>query len=167
MSENNEAPPKRIMLTQEQAAAVVYRDLKDNQRATFAVAADYGRWLGASLVLINAGALWGLFSYLGSVGLKSEHLSQFAAPIWSLIIGIVLAMASGFAAWLNWSMHSYNYQCMARHDMLWDAEQWVGDPHHRVGLAITHGASIMCGVLSLIAAVIAGAFILHRDFFPI
>jgi hypothetical protein len=106
MREDGEAPPKRHMLTREQAAAAVYHDLKENQRATFVVAAEYGRWLIASLVLINAGALWGLLSYLGAIGLKVENLAQFKCPIWSLIIGLVLAMGSGLAAWVNWSMHS-------------------------------------------------------------
>jgi hypothetical protein len=161
MREDGEAPPKRHMLTREQAAAVVYHDLKENQRATFAVAAEYGRWLIASLVLINGGAMWGLLSYLGSIGLKAENLSQFAAPIWSLMAGIVLAMCSGLAAWVNWSMHSHNYQCMARHDMLWDPERWADDPPHDIGLDITNWLSIGCGVGSLIAAVMAGAFMLQ------
>ncbi|WP_173933045.1 hypothetical protein [Chelativorans sp. Marseille-P2723] len=165
MDQSDKALLKRQMLTREQAAALVYHDLKESQRATFSVAAEYGRWLIASLILINGGALWSLFSYLGSIGLKVDGVEQYIAPIWSFIVGIALAMLSGLSAWFNWSLHSDNYQQMARYDMLWDPEQWTDDPPHTVALDFTYRFSIVAGVGSLIAGVLGGAFILHGNFF--
>lgn len=163
--DQNQAPPRRPMLTREQAAAIVYNDLKESQRATFAVAAEYGRWLIASLVLINGGALWGLFSFIGVAGLKADGIGLYTGPIWSFIIGIVLAMLSGLSAWFNWSLHSDNYNCMARHDMLWNPEKWADDPPHTAGIKISYWLSLAAGVGSLISGVIGGAFILHGNFF--
>ena len=165
MDQNNQVPPKRLMLTQDQAAAIVYHDLKESQRAAFSVAAEYGRWLIASLVLLNGGALWGLFSYLGTIGMKADGIGPYTAPIWSFIIGIVLAMLSGLGAWYNWSLHYDNYHHMARHDMLWDPEKWINDPPHNGSITISYWFSIVAGVGSLIAAVTGGAFILHGNFF--
>lgn len=45
MTNGNVAPQ---MMTRREAAAVVYRELKESQRAAFDVAAAYGRWLIAS-----------------------------------------------------------------------------------------------------------------------
>lgn len=162
--DGEEGPPKRHMLARDQAAAVVYHDLKESQRATFEVAAAYGRWLVASLILINGGALWGLFSYLGSIGLKADDLASFVAPIWSFAIGISLAMCSGLAAWVNWSMHSENYRYMARFDMLWDPKKWVDDPPYTTAITFTHWASLIAGICSIVAALAGGAFILHGNF---
>ena len=97
MDEEKPVPPKRYMLERDQVAAVVYHDYKESQRATFGVAAEYGRWLIASLILINGGALWGLFLYLGSIDAKMADLAPFIAPVWSFAIGITLAMCSGLA----------------------------------------------------------------------
>lgn len=181
MSDDNNAPPKRHMLTREQAAAIVYHDYKENQRATFAVASDYGRWLIASLVIINGGALWSLFSYLGSIGTQengstlptlylhflgqqTDGLRAFAAPVWSFAVGIAAAMLSGLAAWINWSMHSNNYDQMARYEMLWDPEKWLGDAPHRWGISVTYWISIVAGIGSMVAALVGCAFIMHGNF---
>lgn len=183
MAQENEALPRRHMMTREQAAAIVYHDLKEHQRACFAVSAEYGRWLIASLVLINGGALWGIFSYLGSVGLRidgavSDPLStwlftlgergsglrHYTVPVWCFIGGITLAMLSGLAAWSNWSLHADNYARMARYDMLWDPEKWADEPPYRTSLAFTYWMSIVAGVGSLIAGIVGGAFILHGNF---
>ncbi|RUM95936.1 hypothetical protein EET67_20670 [Pseudaminobacter arsenicus] len=164
MDKEKAVPPKRYMLARDQVAAVVYRDYKENQRATFGVAAEYGRWLIASLILINGGALWGLFSYLGSIGAKAADLPPFVAPVWSFAIGVTLGMCSGLSAWVNWSMHSDNYDRMARYDMLWDPEKWVDNAPHVRGLAFTHWVSITTGIGSMIAALVGCAFILHGNF---
>lgn len=164
MDGGSEMPPKQHMLTRDQAAVIVYHDLKENQRATFGVAAEYGRWLIASLILINGGAMWGLFSYLGSIGRQADNLTPFIPPIWSFAVGIALAMCSGLAAWANWSMHSENYRHMARFDMLWDPERWVDDPPHVGAITVTYWASLIAGIGSMAAALAGGAFILHGNF---
>ena len=68
------------------------------------------------------------------------------------------------AAWVNWSMHSDNYDRMARYDMLWDPEKWVDNPPHERGLWVTNWASIVSGIASMIAALFGCAFILHGNF---
>lgn len=162
ITDNSKA--RESMIGQEQAAAIVYQDLKESERATFGVAAEYGRWLIASLILINGGALWGLFTYIGDTETKLDALGGFIAPIWSFIIGIAMGMITGFGAWLNWSMHSNNYRAMAPYDMLWNPNKWVAPPTHKTGIFLTYWITILCGFASLFAAVAGGAFLMHGNF---
>jgi hypothetical protein len=101
---------------------------------------------------------------LGSIDAKDAGLAPFIAPVWSFAVGIALAMCSGFAAWVNWSMHSDNYRNMARYDMLWDPEKWVDDPPHAGGLDFTNWAAIGTGIGSMVAALLGCAFVLHGNF---
>lgn len=148
----------------EKAAAIVYSDLKESQRAAFHIAAEWGRWLIASLLLINGGALWGLLSYFGAIKLNAEGLGEYRMPIWCFIVGIVLAVLSGLSAWANWQMHWQNFMHMARYDMLWDPNQWANDPRYSAALDITYRVSIVTGIASLASAVCGGAFLLHGNF---
>jgi hypothetical protein len=149
------------MLQRDAAAAVVYQDLKQSSRVTFQVAADYGKWLTSSLLLIHGGALFGMFTFLDSLAEKPDALSLYTMPVWAFVIGLLLALATGFFVWLNWSMHSDNYSQMARYDMLWDPDQWVDDPPHNVGITITYWLPIIFGWLSVLCVVIGVFLILH------
>ncbi|PZV35989.1 hypothetical protein [Mesorhizobium kowhaii] len=155
---------KTSMMGRDAAAAVVYRDLKDSQRATFQVAAEWGRWLIASLVLVHSGALFGMFSLLNNAATQPTTLQAFKAPVWCFVVGLLLAFASGFFAWINWSMHSFNYASQARYDMLWDSEKWVDPPHYARGLDITNWGSIVSGLLSALCIAVGAALILHGDY---
>ncbi|TIO30413.1 hypothetical protein [Mesorhizobium sp.] len=158
-------PSKTPMMGRDGAAAIVYNDLKESQRATFQIAADYGRWLIASLLLVHSGALFGLFSLLNSFANQPTSLQMYKAPVWCFVAGLLLALASGFCAWINWSMHSFNYRSSARYDMLWDPEKWVDPPHYVTGLDVTNWGSIVCGLLSALCVAGGAALILHGDHF--
>lgn len=159
MSQNN--PPTEHMLTRDQAARVVYEDLKQSERATFDVASQYGRWLISTLVIINGGALAGLLTFLDGLASESDTLARFAHSIWCFVAGVILALMSGMMAWMNWSAHAANFGSMARHDMLWDPKVWPksGDFDRRIEW--TYRASILFGLSSATAAVLGAAFALH------
>ncbi|SJM34610.1 conserved membrane hypothetical protein [Mesorhizobium delmotii] len=152
------------MMGRDSAAALVYHDLKTSQRATSQVAAEWGRWLIASLVLVHSGALFGMFSLLNSAATQPTTLQAFKAPVWCFVVGLLLALASGFFAWINWSMHSFNYASQARYNMLWDPEKWIGDRRYVRGLDITHWGSIGSGLLSALCIALGAALILHGDY---
>ncbi|MER9461967.1 hypothetical protein NKI80_18875 [Mesorhizobium sp. M0387] len=155
---------KSPMMARDAAAVVVYNDLKESQRATFQIAAEYGRWLIASLLLVHSGALFGLFSLLSNPSTQQTTLQVFKAPVWCFVIGLLLALLCGFSAWINWSMHASNYQTSARYDMLWDPERWVDEPRFARGLDVTNWACIVAGLLSAACIAIGAAFILHGNF---
>jgi hypothetical protein len=89
---------KTRMMDRDSAAALVYHDLKTSQRATFQVAAEWGRWLTASLVLVHSGALFGMFSLLNNPASQPATLEAFKAPVWCFVAGLLMALASGFFA---------------------------------------------------------------------
>ncbi|MBB4348018.1 hypothetical protein GGE35_000059 [Rhizobium cellulosilyticum] len=78
---------KKWMMDRQQSAAAVYHDLKESQRVTFTLSAEYGRWLLASLFLMHGSALFGLFTFLGDVADKPELLNGYAAAVWWFVAG--------------------------------------------------------------------------------
>lgn len=63
------------------------------------VHADYGRWILASLLIINSGALFGMFNSARAV----QFLSSYAH--WALLGGVAAAILSGQSARVNWASH--------------------------------------------------------------
>lgn len=161
VSGDNKPMTKPLMIDRQAAATVVYHDLKESQRSTFQIAADYGKWLITSLVLIHGGALFGLFSFLDGLAGKPDALQSYVFPVWAFVSGLLLAFLAGFFVWLNWSMHSENYDRQARYDMLWDSDIWVGDRYWDKGITVTYWLPIIFGVLSATCIPVATVLILH------
>jgi hypothetical protein len=162
--ENQQQPPKHFMLERDQVAAIVYNDLRERERVTFNTSTEYGRWLISSLLLVNGGALAGLFSYLDGLAQDPTTLANFAAPVWCFIVGIVFALSSGFSAWFNWSLHSHNYRLSARYDMLWDPTKWADEPRYSKAISWTYRLGIAFGVASLASGLTGAAMVLHAPF---
>ncbi|SOC93055.1 hypothetical protein SAMN05216358_3219 [Rhizobium sp. AN5] len=148
---------KQFMKERHEVADIVYKDYKEMQRATFDVASQWGRWLLASLLLIHGGALFGLFTFLSDLAEKPEALSKYQWTVWWFVAGLMLTLLSGFMAWINWSMHSDNYDAWANKPMLWDPEQWTGQSVHTWGLDVTNWGAIIFGALSA-SCILGGAY---------
>ncbi len=139
---------KQLMKERHEVAEIVFKDYKEMQRATFDVASQWGRWLLASLLLIHGGALFGLFTFLSDLAEKPEALSKYQWTVYWFVAGLILTLLSGFMAWINWSMHSDNYDAWANKQMLWDPEQWTGQSRHTWGLDVTNWGAIIFGLFS-------------------
>lgn len=155
MADNSQT--KQFMRDRKESAEFVYNSLKEMQRATFDVAAQWGRWLLASLLLIHGGALFGLFTFLSDLASKPDALSQYQLTVWWFVSGLILTLTAGTMAWLNWSMHSENYGHIANPVMLWDPEVWTREPQYVRGLWWTHWIALVCGVASALC-IIGGAY---------
>jgi hypothetical protein len=152
-----QGPTKQFMKTRPEVAEFVYKDYKEMQRATFDVAAQWGRWLLASLLLIHGGALFGLFIFLSDLAGKPAALAQYQGTVWWFVGGIILTLASGMSAWINWNMHSDNYDRLANKAMLWDPEEWVGETRHKLALDVTNWLAIIFGVVAAFC-IVGGAY---------
>jgi len=157
---DQESPPEPIR-TPDAVRIALFRDWKESQRATFAVAAEYGKWLTASLLLIHGGALVGLFSVLNSLADKPELIAGYRWPAWSFIAGLIFALLAGFCTWLNWSMHSDNYNAQANYAMLTNPEAWLLPAKYSRGILITYWGSILAGWASALAILVGAALLLH------
>lgn len=82
---------------------LVYDDLVARRRHALQLNADHGKWLVTSLFLVHGATL----IFLG----QSERLSQAVLPTvyWWVIIGLLSALACGFATWINWTLHASVY----------------------------------------------------------
>ncbi|SOC85556.1 hypothetical protein SAMN05421890_4061 [Ensifer adhaerens] len=156
-SGQNQPGNKIFMADRKEVAGVVYHEYRHMQRATSAIFAEWGRWLVASLMLVHGGALFGLFGFLGKFADKPESLAQYQWTVWWFVGGMVATFAAGFCAWLNWSMHSDNYDSFANMGMLWDPEVWCGPLKHDRGLWWTNWLAIIFGFISAFC-IVGGAY---------
>jgi len=155
--------PKQFMKGRPEVAEVVYKDLKEMQRATFDLAGQYGRWLLASLLLVHGGALFGLFTFLSDLADKPEALARYQWTVWWFVAGLILTLFSGLCTWINWSMHSDNFDAWANKPMLWDPRQWTGDARHTWGITVSFWASLILGVSSALCIIGGAYFILNGN----
>lgn len=85
---------------------------------------DYGKWLLASLLVVNSGALLGVFNstradaYLGT----GAH--------WWFFAGAALAVFAGFAAWINWGFN-FSAADLVRDAWLYDTPSDFKTRHKR------------------------------------
>lgn len=125
------------------------------------VAAGYGRWLLASLVIIHAGALFGMFSFLANHADKPSVISGYALPIWCFIAGLMLAFLAGLTTWVNWGLNSAEYEHQADYNMLITPDKWLNPPKYLLWLRITFWAPVAFGVCSALTIPMAAWLILY------
>ncbi len=149
--------PKQFMKSRAEVAEIVYKDYKEMQRVTFDVASHLGKWLLASLLLIHGGALFGLFTFLSELADKPEVLARYELTVRWFVAGLMLTLFAGLCTWLNWSMHSENYDAWANKEMLWDPDRWVGQSVHTWGVTASYWSALILGVLSSLC-IVGGAY---------
>ena len=83
---------------------LVATDLFRIRDAALRTQMEYGRWLVSTLVLLHSGALAGLL--FKAEALRPDYLVLF----WIFLAGILFALSSGFATWLNatWGWEQYD-----------------------------------------------------------
>jgi hypothetical protein len=76
------------------AAEIVYVQNRQMHEYSLKMQADYGKWLVSSLLVLHGAAISGLL-FKGSAG----NPPPFLHAITWFVIGVVLALATGFSAW--------------------------------------------------------------------
>jgi hypothetical protein len=129
-------------------ATAVYEQVNESAVSAAKVAAEYGKWLLQSLLLLNAGAITGIATYIANVSNQRSHLVPVLA--W-FIFGIILALGAGFAAWMNWQIHAEGYKTWADPGMIEDHRRFPKRPWPREKqLSPTHKVSVILGVLAAV-----------------
>lgn len=101
------------------SAEVVYRELQDYAEFARRLQSEYGKWLITTLWLVHAGAIAGLI-FKNS----SPNAPPYLPAIWAFVAGLVLALATGFCAWINFSLIEASLRKMADHRMLRWRKYW-------------------------------------------
>jgi hypothetical protein len=81
-------------------ASSVYESLLQARFSADRMAAEYGKWIFQSLLLLHSGAIAGAFTYMSNVPSQRLQMSQ-AIPFF--VAGIIVILLAGFFAWINWS----------------------------------------------------------------
>lgn len=102
-------------------------------------AAELGRWLLSSLLIVHGGALFSLFLFLALAGERRLSIKHYHAPIYWAVAGIALIVAAGFVAWVNTSM---------RADMHLNASEGQVPAGQPKPIYTTHWLAISLGILS-------------------
>jgi hypothetical protein len=87
-----------------ETAKLAYESLLEMRRLSYAAQADYGKWLISSIFLMHGAAIGGLAFKAGATGAPT----YLSAVMW-FVAGLVLALASGFATWCNFTLAAKEY----------------------------------------------------------
>ncbi len=143
------------------AAELVFNDFRRREQFTAEIAAAYGRWLVASMLLAHGAGLIGFLSFLGSSKSNSIGQSSVAITVACLTAGLVFAFICGFCAWVNWSAHSADYMESAPLNMLYDQDAWVETPKKRGWIEDwTNWGAVASGIVSVALIPIAVMFVI-------
>lgn len=149
--------PINIMTDRKELAHLVYKEYKEMQRATFDASTQWGRWILASLLLIHGGALFGLFTFLSDLAAKPEALAQYQTTVWCFVAGLMSTLLAGFCTWVNWSLHTDDYNHQANMAMLWDPNAWLRPSVNARKINAYYYAAIVFGFISA-GCIIGGAY---------
>jgi hypothetical protein len=139
-----------------ETAKFTYEAILEMRRLAFAAQADYGKWLISSIFLMHGSAIGGLAFKAAATGAPP----YLAAILWS-VAGLVLALASGFCAWWNFSLGAAQYNLWARPSMLFDRASWPSTAKHARSIELTKWLSIICGVGSVMVLVVGSIHVLR------
>ena len=132
------------------SAEVVYEGLKELQGYSFRMQGEYGKWLIVSLLSLNSAAIGALLLKTGA--------NMPIVSIWVFVVGILLALASGLAAFYNFYLLAKAYDEMADHRMLSDRKHWPKTDYiSERWVSFTFNASVVAGLASA-ACLPLGAF---------
>ncbi len=125
-----------------EARKLRYEQLQENRRAASQLQGEYGRWLVASLLLVHGGSILLLA--------QSQEMVRLVLPsvFWWHVAGLLLALTSGFLAWMNWGYHMILYD-KVQPDMIYDDNSWPRFDQDVLGrIGSTFRASIAFGIAS-------------------
>ena len=148
--ENDKLPVNRSYLL----AARQLLEFQKNYYGQFMSGAhEYGKWLIAQLFLIHAGGFTAIFSARGSPE-NLDHLFPYFA------FGLGFALATGFFAWINFSVLGSDAQEWLSPHILQDPKEWKRIYGEKIGSArdpigATYWLAIACGFMSFIFAITA------------
>lgn len=145
MTDESEHIPNRF-----QAARFVFDEYRRQEQKYFEVAAAYGRWLVASMLLVHGGGMVAILSFLGSARAASIDVSALFCAVLALTLGLVLAFATGALAWLNSYYLSSHCEEFTPISMLYNKDQWVTETSYGTKIAITFYGAIFTGTMSVL-----------------
>lgn len=163
MSEKNSGLNEEQLKIYQKLAEPRYKSHLQTLDAARKLQQEYGKWLLATLVLINAGAV------VSVAGTDQNSSPLFVGTGLYFILGLFFALASGFFAWLNSCKFVDKYTFIAQPNMLhgpeWDLEknaegkdkdyikkcnQWI---------KITFRGAVITGLLSAVALIVGAVSI--------
>lgn len=132
------------------AAELVYGHNAKMHEFCIKLQAEYGKWLVSSLFVLHGAAIGGLV-------FKAAQTSPpaYLLAVWWFVVGLVLALATGFSAWWNFTFLAERYYRWADYRMLTDREFWP-KPEEGRGIDATLWVAVTTGVLS-VACLLVGA----------
>lgn len=157
MTENDPVLPKFVGLSVLEYRSVYLSYLLDKEKFSFQIAADYGKWLLASLILLHGGGLLGLFSMAARA-----DLDPLIKPAIAMVMGLFLGLVSGFLTWLNWLFLASSYEQVSNHAVLYSESAKLGTVRRgtTIGIKYSFWASILVGLLSAFLLPIAACLVI-------
>ena len=126
--------------------------LRDEYRLSSQYAAEYGRWLIATIAALHLGGI-----YIVSLSTTLDVV-QRERGIWVLTVGVMLILFAGLAAWANWGAASLVFAKWTDAKMLVDPAAWPKeDAMLNARMKWTYRASLGLGLASALCVPLAVA----------
>lgn len=123
-----------------ETARLTYESILEMRRLAFGAQVEYGRWLISSIFLMHGSAIAGLAFKAAATGAPPYLL----AISW-FVAGLVFALASGFAAWWNFSLAAEQYNNWAQPMMMFDRAHWPMAARHGAWITATKWLAVFFG----------------------
>ncbi len=113
---------------------------------------QYGKWLIASLLLVNGGAIIGIARFPGDASNYMKVAGYY------FVAGLLLSFAAGFLSWLNFQIASHvYYNKWANLEMVVNPEKWSPLPPYAHWVEKTLYIAALTGVASWLSTAV-GAY---------
>lgn len=131
----------------------------ESLKATWSLAAEYGRWLITTVAAVHFGGLY-LLTNVQKVG-----TGALLAAGWVFVIGLLLILSCGFVTWINWNLHAAIYRDWSDANMLVETEKWPNPKEaekRNPWIVLTYYLSLLLGFTSVLCVPI-GMYVLSSQ----
>lgn len=121
---------------------------RENFKVTFDLAGEYAKWLLSTLLLLNSGAIAGIF--------QKDLAPRYHEPLCFFAFGVLFALISGIFAWFNLQIAAGHYRFSAS-----DALAGKEDRPLPASLVRTRRAGIIAAFMSAGFLALGAVFVLR------
>lgn len=143
-------------------AEKAYQFNVESLKATWSLAAEYGRWLITTVAAVHFGGLY-LLTTIEKLGTSAR-----LPAAWVFVIGLMLILLCGFVTWINWNLHAAIYRDWSDANMLVETDRWPNPKEaekRNPRIVLTHYLTLVLGFASVLCVPI-GMYVLSSQMAP-
>jgi len=144
-----------FVMNEDPAGRDRYQAYRENFKATFELSGDYAKWFISTLLLLNSGAVAGIFQH--------KEIKTYVSSVSLFGVGIILALLAGLFGWLNLQIAARHYRLLAKDTLNHTAERscpksivifrWVATAFATLSVVCLAVGAMLYGCVALVGGV--------------